>query len=90
MDAWVYVSGNPNTDFASVVYKFSPVDVSLNQYKLATHYINGQLHFFPVLMLPGWTYFDGKTVIQFNTWYHVAMTYDGSALSLLSERSIGR
>ena len=82
VEAWVYVSGNPNTDFASVIYKFSPVDASLNQYELATHYINGQLHFFPVIMLPGWTYFDGNTVVQFNTWYRVAMTYDGSSLRL--------
>ena len=82
VEVWVYVSGNPNTDVAAVIYKFSPVDVSLNKYQIATHYINGQLHFYPVIMLPGWTYFDGKTVIQFNTWYHVAMTYDGSSLSL--------
>ena len=27
-------------------------------------------------------YFDGTTSVQLNTWYHVAMTYDGSALKL--------
>src|SRR5260221_3354176 len=83
IEAWLYVSGNPNTDVAGVIYKFSPVDASLNQYQLATHYINGQLHFYPVLLLPsGYADFDSKTIVQFNTWYHVAMTYDGASLSL--------
>ena len=30
----------------------------------------------------GWTYFDGSTTLQPGTWYHVAMVYDGTTLTV--------
>ena len=83
LEAWVYVSGYPNTDLATIITKFSPTDSTQNQYQLETHYAGGRLNFRPLVNLPsGYGLVDGKTTIQFNTWYHVAMTYDGATLSL--------
>jgi hypothetical protein len=83
LETWVYVGGNPNTDLATIITKFSPTIPQQNQYQLETHLVNGQLKFRPVLYLPsGYGVVDGGTTIQFNTWYHVAMTYDGSVLNL--------
>lgn len=89
LETWVYVSGNPNTDLATIVTKFSTTDPQLNQYQLETHYLNGKLNFRPLVYLAGgYVYLDGTTIIQFNTWYHVAMTYDGSALKLYVNGSL--
>ena len=89
IETWVYVSGNPNTDLATIVTKFSPVGPPLLQYQLETHYAGGRLNFRPLLFLPsGIAYLDGNTTIQFNTWYHVGMTYDGASLKLYVNGSL--
>ena len=83
LETWVYVSGYPNTDLATIITKFSPTVPQQNQYQLETHNIGSNLVFRPVLLLPsGYGLVEGSTTIQFNTWYHVAMTYDGSMLKL--------
>jgi len=83
IETWVYVSGYPNTDLATIITKFNPSIGQLNQYQLETHYANGRLNFRPLLLLSsGYALVDGATTIQFNTWYHVAMTYDGASLKL--------
>lgn len=83
LETWVYVSGNPSTDLATIVTKFSPSNGQLNQYQLETHFLSGRLNFRPLLLLTtGYAFVDGNTTIQSNTWYHVAMTYDGASLKL--------
>jgi hypothetical protein len=83
LEAWVNVTGYPNTDLATIVTKFSTWDMSRNQYQLETHYDGVRLNFRALVLLPsGYGYVDGSTTIQFGTWYHVAMTYDGSFVKL--------
>jgi hypothetical protein len=80
IETWVYVSGNPNTDVAVVAAKQNP---NVIQYQLLTHYTGNRLVFRPIISVPsGLAYFDGNAALQFNTWYHVAMTYDGASLRL--------
>jgi hypothetical protein len=83
LEAWLYVVGPPNGDLATIITKFNPSVGQLNQYQLELHNTGTQLYFRPVVLLPsGYGVVDGKTQVQFDTWYHVAMTYDGAILKI--------
>jgi len=80
IETWVFVTGPPSIDLSVIACKQS---ASALQYQLETHNVSGRLTFRPLVSLPnGLAYFDGNTVVQLNTWYHIGMTYDGSALRL--------
>jgi hypothetical protein len=81
MEMWVNVTGYSSNDGVVIVGKDNPYAV--RQYLLSLGNVSGQWVFRPHVGVPGGLrYFNGTMPIQLNTWYHVAMTYDGSSLKL--------
>lgn len=81
IEAWVNVSRYSANDGVTVVGKDNPY--GNRQYLLALKHDPGAWHFYALVHVPaGIIYFGGATAIGTNTWYHVAMTYDNSTLSL--------
>src|SRR5262249_16918740 len=79
LEGWVYVGGYSTNNFVAIAAKMlrSPD----GQYCLALGNIWGQCFFYPsVHVASGNIGFPGTTPVRSNTWYHVAMTYDGAAL----------
>src|SRR6266700_2178255 len=80
-EAWIYVSSYPTNNAVSIFGKDDPYGV--RQYLLGLAYVNNQwvlrAH---VGVTGGFYYYNGTTNIQSQTWYHVAMTYDGSSLKI--------
>jgi hypothetical protein len=83
VEAWVYLTGNPSIDVATIVTKQGTVIASDIQYQLESYIVSGRLTFRCTVYLPtGYAWVNGNTNVQLNTWYHVAMTYDNSTLKL--------
>jgi len=81
LEAWVYLTGFSGNDSTIIAAKEDPY--STRQYQLAMFSAAGHWVFRPAVMVPGgFVSFNGTNAVQSNTWYHVAMTYDGSALRL--------
>jgi hypothetical protein len=83
VETWVYVSGRPSVDVATIVTKQSTTVASDIQYQLESYNSPGGLTFRCTVYLPtGYAFVNGKTNVQLNTWYHIAMTYDNASLKL--------
>jgi hypothetical protein len=77
LEAWVYPTGNTYSH-RDIISKDG--EWSERQYLLTASDAN---RFRPHVWLNnGPVYFDGSTSVLLNTWYHVAMTYDGATLRL--------
>ncbi|MDB6016774.1 MAG: Immunoglobulin I-set domain protein [Pedosphaera sp.] len=83
LEAWVYIPNFPNIDTAGIVSKHDPVS-GIVQYNLGIVNISGVWYFRSVVQLGSdFAIVNGTTTPpQLNTWYHVGMTHDGSALKL--------
>jgi hypothetical protein len=81
LEAWVYLTAFSENDGVAIAGKDDPYAV--RQYLLGLGKIFGQWVFRShVGVVNEFRYFDGSTSVRSNTWYHVAMTYDGSSLKL--------
>jgi hypothetical protein len=76
LDAWIFRTGK-GAQYAYVITKDGDTG---RQYFLEATPSPQHLRVFVVVDGGGWRYFDGATIMQLNTWYHVAMTYDGATL----------
>ena len=81
LETWVYPTGPPASDGMVI---WAKDDASLHrEYLLVLASVGGQWVFRPHVGAPtGFFFFNGRTPVQLNTWYHVAVTYDGSTLRL--------
>src|SRR5262249_36495263 len=81
MDAWVY-RNEPSTAFWTIVKKAGET----HGYSLELEEGTGRVSFFIFFDNGagtfGWVPATSTTVLQANTWYHVAGTFDGSALRI--------
>ncbi|HTL56953.1 MAG TPA: LamG-like jellyroll fold domain-containing protein [Candidatus Limnocylindrales bacterium] len=81
LEAWIYVEGYSGNDAVALFGKDNPY--SSRQFVIGLANVLGKWVFRAHLgVASGFNYFNGTTPIQLHTWYHVAMTYDGSALKL--------
>jgi hypothetical protein len=81
LEAWVYLTAFSGNDSTVIAAKEDPF--STRQYQLAMFNVAGKWVFRPAVMVPsGFITGNGTNAVQLNTWYYVAMTYDGSALRL--------
>jgi hypothetical protein len=79
LEGWFYVSAFPSLDIVSMATKESQSGTV--EYQLTLQNAGGRFCFLPLIQVPaGYQYFSGATTVQTGTWYHVAMTYDGSSL----------
>ena len=78
MGCWVYITGNVG-QHRDIISKDG--ESSERQYLLTASDVN---KFRAHIWTPDGvaSYFDGKTSVELNTWYHVIQTYDGSELIL--------
>jgi hypothetical protein len=79
LECWVYISSLPSNDSVLIAGKDS---TDTHQYQLVLCTVGGRWCFRPLIASPGFYYVNGNTTAQANTWYHLAMTYDGSSLRL--------
>ena len=83
VEAWAYLSGPPSQDVATIVTKQGTVNPSDIQYQLQSYNVATGITFRCTVYLPtGYAWVNGKTLVQSNTWYHVAMTYNNTNLVL--------
>ncbi|MEK7397464.1 MAG: LamG domain-containing protein [Candidatus Poribacteria bacterium] len=78
MGCWVYVKGNAgqhrdiiSKDGESAERQYLLTSSDVNKFRAHIWTSDGTAH-----------YFDGKTSVELETWYHVAQTYDGKILKL--------
>jgi hypothetical protein len=77
LDAWVYPTGKQLTN-RHIISKDN--ELKQREWVMA---LNGDNKFHADVQLPsGYVSLAGATLVQLNTWYHVAMTHDGSKLRL--------
>lgn len=81
LEAWVNVAGYSANDSLVILSKDCPF--CFVQYALGMDNVNGHWVFDSLLGHGGsYTVLTGATAVQLGTWYHVAMTFDGSNLDL--------
>ena len=81
IEGWVCMTAESATANVIVASKENPYGT--RQYQLSIMQVQGQWFFRPAVMVPaGFSTFNGTMPVQTNTWYHVAATYDGTALRL--------
>ena len=81
LEAWVFVANYPGSDGIGVAGKDVPW--GQRQYLLGLNPVGNRWSFRPYVGVPGGVaFFNGTLPVQTNTWYHAAMTYDGSQLRL--------
>jgi Concanavalin A-like lectin/glucanases superfamily len=78
LEAWIFATGQEGAG-ADLLSKDG--EGSDRQYLLAIG-ANTQRFRAHIGVLSGFRNFDGVTVVQLETWYHAAMTYDGAVLKL--------
>jgi len=78
MGCWVYITGNAG-QHRDIISKDG--ESGERQYLFTASDAN---KFRPHIWTPDGAarYYDGKTSVELNTWYHIFQTYDGSALKL--------
>ncbi|MDB6015981.1 MAG: Peptidase BlaR1 [Pedosphaera sp.] len=82
LEVWLYLTRYSINDTVAVIEKGGVYD-SLRQYEIGLVDINGRWFIRPHLWLPGGlAILAGATPVEVNTWYHVAMTYDGKIMKL--------
>jgi hypothetical protein len=79
VDAWIYQTGNQNMN-TRIVGKDDPAVV--REYSLGIVGPNNVTQGFVNLLPSSFPIVTGTTIIQLNTWYHIAMTHDGLKLRL--------
>jgi hypothetical protein len=83
IEGWVYVNAFVAIDASLLVGKDSWSDWSRRQYQLAIQKLgSGWVFRSNVTGSTGDNWLWGSTQVQLDTWYHVAMTYDGSVSTL--------
>jgi hypothetical protein len=87
LESWVYATAYSANDGVAVFGKDNPY--GSRQYLVGMGKSGSSWIFRAHIGLPdGLHYFDGSTTVQTQTWYHVAMTYDGSYLKLYVNGSL--
>ena len=76
VEGWVYATSYPNLAYDLISKDGESYDRQFILTLDAAHQFRAHIG------VPGLVYFNGGTTVLLNTWYHVAMTYDGSALKL--------
>lgn len=79
LEAWVFVTGNTNTDRLIISKDGKTID---QQYRLALDSYNLLTGSIGILGKPFAYDVYSSDELELNRWYHVAMTYDGQALRL--------
>jgi len=77
--AWIYQTGNKNTN-TRIIGKDDPAVI--REYSLGIVGPNNVAQGFVNLLPSAFPIVTGTTIIQLNTWYHIAMTHDGLKLRL--------
>src|SRR5262249_6365067 len=79
-EGWVYVQAFPSAVVSIMAKESQPLAI---EYQLTLVPNQGHWSFQLLITVPaGWAYFPGSTAVQAQTWYHVAVIYDGSALKM--------
>jgi hypothetical protein len=83
IEGWVNLTAYPGAGVAATVVEKGGASDSVRQYELGMVPSGGSEFFRAHVWTPGGlTVFQGITPLLLNTWYHVAMTYDGASLKL--------
>jgi WD40 repeat protein len=85
VEGWIYLTDDPGARAASTIAAKGADADTVQDWALTVTgdaaVINGPGHLRPHATIDSkWHYIDGGTPLAKNTWYHVAMTYDGDAL----------
>src|SRR6266568_783606 len=90
LESWINVSDFSAIDVVAIADKDDPY-APVRQYQLGMGNTGSNWVFRAHVGLPsGYMYFGGTTAIQTGVWYHVAMTYDQSALKLFVNGNLDR